>query len=426
VARACPSDAWAARPPRVTEALRSERLAEDLGFRVGAKSDGNPFFVFEILRALRESGRLTKTDDGSWVRTQAIREIEIPSSVRDLVQARLCGLAEEDKDLLDVAACCGDEFDPRSSARRSGSADPPSSAWPPRAHEPPRAERGRALPVRPAPGARGDLRGPVGAPAPRVPRGARRGAGGARGRGRTRPRRRRRGHRDGDLPAPHRGGAGRAGAAVARARHGPRGASWASGGRVGADPARPRRPGAAHGPPPRAGLAPALRPPRDPRPRRGVAPPPHRGPRARRRRRRPRAARRRAQEPRLGRPARGRPEAGLAWRRDLAARARAAPSCGARRHRDGPAHPASARGERGDAPGGARPRAVGCDLVGTAQSHLGNALGRRGATRGGGVPPGVAGTRASSRSPCARPPPGTRPLPPEDGERPAAARRPPA
>ncbi|MDH3591484.1 MAG: tetratricopeptide repeat protein, partial [Planctomycetota bacterium] len=36
----------------------------------------------------------------------------IPSSVLDLVQARLADLEHDDKDLLDLAACCGFEFDP--------------------------------------------------------------------------------------------------------------------------------------------------------------------------------------------------------------------------------------------------------------------------------------------------------------------------
>ncbi len=96
----------------LTDALGSQRIADELGFGISAKSDGNPFFVFEVLRALRETGRLVRTGEGSWVRTEAIRRIEIPSSVRDLVRERLAGLVEEERDLLDVAACAGEDFDP--------------------------------------------------------------------------------------------------------------------------------------------------------------------------------------------------------------------------------------------------------------------------------------------------------------------------
>ena len=96
----------------LTEALGSVRIADEIGFGISAKSDGNPFFVFEVLRGLRETGRLVRSGDGTWVRTEVIRRIEIPSSVRDLVRERLAGLSEDERDLLDVAACAGEDFDP--------------------------------------------------------------------------------------------------------------------------------------------------------------------------------------------------------------------------------------------------------------------------------------------------------------------------
>jgi serine/threonine protein kinase/predicted ATPase len=96
----------------LVDTLKSERLAEELVAKVGVKSDGNPFFVFEILRGLREGQFITKRDDGTWVGTRVIAEIQIPSSVLDLVNARIASLSEEERDLLDVAACVGYEFDP--------------------------------------------------------------------------------------------------------------------------------------------------------------------------------------------------------------------------------------------------------------------------------------------------------------------------
>ena len=94
------------------DAFSSERLAQELAFQVAEKSDGNPFFVFEIIRGLREGEFITQSDDGTWVSTQVIQDIQIPSSVVDLIQARITDLDEEDKDILDVASCCGFEFDP--------------------------------------------------------------------------------------------------------------------------------------------------------------------------------------------------------------------------------------------------------------------------------------------------------------------------
>jgi predicted ATPase len=94
------------------DAFESERLAQELGLQIAQKSDGNPFFVFEIIRSLREGQYITRSDDGSWIKTQVIEQIKIPSSVLDLIQARISDLEEEDRDLVDVASCCGFEFDP--------------------------------------------------------------------------------------------------------------------------------------------------------------------------------------------------------------------------------------------------------------------------------------------------------------------------
>jgi tetratricopeptide (TPR) repeat protein len=94
------------------DAFRSERLATELGHRIALKSDGNPFFVFEIIRVLREGDYIARRPDGSWATTRVIREIEIPSTVQDLIQARIAGLTEEEQELLDVASCCGFRFDP--------------------------------------------------------------------------------------------------------------------------------------------------------------------------------------------------------------------------------------------------------------------------------------------------------------------------
>ncbi|MHC4549417.1 MAG: serine/threonine-protein kinase [Planctomycetota bacterium] len=94
------------------EAFGSESLAEELAFGIGTKSDGNPLFALEIIRGLREGRFIAQQADGTWAKTRVIERIRIPSSVRELIQARIADLEEEDKDLLDVSACCGHEFDP--------------------------------------------------------------------------------------------------------------------------------------------------------------------------------------------------------------------------------------------------------------------------------------------------------------------------
>ena len=95
------------------DSLGSKRVAERLGHQIAVKSDGNPFFTFEIIRELRDERLLTRRDDGStWVSTRALEQIRIPSSVADLIQARIADLEEAERELLDAASCCGYEFDP--------------------------------------------------------------------------------------------------------------------------------------------------------------------------------------------------------------------------------------------------------------------------------------------------------------------------
>jgi serine/threonine protein kinase/tetratricopeptide (TPR) repeat protein len=94
------------------DSLRSEHLAEELGTKIAVKSDGNPFFVFEILRGLRDGQFLTRKPDGTWATTKLIAEIDVPPTVKDLIFARVGSLSTAERNLLDVAACAGFDFDP--------------------------------------------------------------------------------------------------------------------------------------------------------------------------------------------------------------------------------------------------------------------------------------------------------------------------
>jgi tetratricopeptide (TPR) repeat protein len=95
----------------VRDGLGSEPLAERLGARIAWTSDGVPLFALEIVRTLRESGAIVPGGDGGLVTTREIRELEIPSTMKDLVRSRFRDLEEEERAILDVAACCGVEFD---------------------------------------------------------------------------------------------------------------------------------------------------------------------------------------------------------------------------------------------------------------------------------------------------------------------------
>ncbi len=78
--------------------------------RLFDETEGNPFFVSEVLFHLVESGALVQRD-GRWVGTVAWDEVGLPEGVRDVVGRRLSILDETANEVLRVAAVLGREFD---------------------------------------------------------------------------------------------------------------------------------------------------------------------------------------------------------------------------------------------------------------------------------------------------------------------------
>ena len=58
-----------------------------------AETEGNPFFIGEILLSLVESG-LIHEHNGRWVSAVAIDQLHIPDSVREVIGRRLAPLSE--------------------------------------------------------------------------------------------------------------------------------------------------------------------------------------------------------------------------------------------------------------------------------------------------------------------------------------------
>lgn len=78
--------------------------------RLLEETEGNPFFLQEVLRHLAESGALVQ-QDGVWVGTVSWDEIGLPEGVRDVVGRRLSALPDRANEILRVAALLGREFD---------------------------------------------------------------------------------------------------------------------------------------------------------------------------------------------------------------------------------------------------------------------------------------------------------------------------
>jgi len=93
-------------------AFKSEALAEKLGIRIAKKSDGVPFFIFEMIRGLKDGQFIKQQADGAYVQTQMITDIEVPSAVKDLIEGRLKGLTKDQRRIVNAGCVQGLTFDP--------------------------------------------------------------------------------------------------------------------------------------------------------------------------------------------------------------------------------------------------------------------------------------------------------------------------
>lgn len=77
---------------------------------VNAETEGNPFFIREILLHLVEEGRLFRGDDGRWTTRHGVAELGIPEGVRQVIGRRLSRLSPEANRLLAAASGFGGAF----------------------------------------------------------------------------------------------------------------------------------------------------------------------------------------------------------------------------------------------------------------------------------------------------------------------------
>src|SRR5947209_6199961 len=84
--------------------------ARALARALHAQTDGNPFFVAEILRHLVETGAVYRRE-GVWVSDLAIDDISLPEGIRATVGGRLSHVSETARRALSVGSVVGREFD---------------------------------------------------------------------------------------------------------------------------------------------------------------------------------------------------------------------------------------------------------------------------------------------------------------------------
>ena len=87
-------------------------LSPELQRLLDAKTDGNPFFLEEVVRSLYESGALERRGDTIGL-AHPTETIDVPDTIQDVILARLERLDSRARDMLHVASVIGREFSRR-------------------------------------------------------------------------------------------------------------------------------------------------------------------------------------------------------------------------------------------------------------------------------------------------------------------------
>lgn len=94
----------------MVQALLPGPIGDQLKHTIVERSEGNPLFVEEIVRKLIDDGVIRATEASKWEVARPVEDIELPRSIQGLIAARLDGLPEDEKTVLQDAAVVGKVF----------------------------------------------------------------------------------------------------------------------------------------------------------------------------------------------------------------------------------------------------------------------------------------------------------------------------
>jgi class 3 adenylate cyclase/tetratricopeptide (TPR) repeat protein len=89
--------------------LGGDRLDERTTARIAQAAGGNPLFLEEMLRMLEDDGLLQR-QDGGWVATADLSDVDVPASIHALLGARLDRLAADERSVIRCASVIGKVF----------------------------------------------------------------------------------------------------------------------------------------------------------------------------------------------------------------------------------------------------------------------------------------------------------------------------
>ena len=85
-------------------------VPDELRAMIVERAEGNPLYTEEIVRMLIDRGVLRATEASRWEVAAAVHDVEVPRSIQGLIAARLDGLPDDEKLVLQDAAVVGRDF----------------------------------------------------------------------------------------------------------------------------------------------------------------------------------------------------------------------------------------------------------------------------------------------------------------------------
>jgi class 3 adenylate cyclase/tetratricopeptide (TPR) repeat protein len=106
----------------ISRLLEIEALPPDLRAQIIERSAGTPLFCEEFIHMLIDDGSLVR-EGTSWRTTGAVAQIQVPQSINAVLAARLDGLPERERHVLQAASVVGQRFEMRQLKELAGGSD---------------------------------------------------------------------------------------------------------------------------------------------------------------------------------------------------------------------------------------------------------------------------------------------------------------
>jgi len=90
--------------------LGADPSVTDLSALISEQTGGNPFFIEEVIQAMAQHGQL-EGNKGSYRLLTSVEHLEVPSTVRSIVSARIDRLGDREKHVLQAASVIGKRFE---------------------------------------------------------------------------------------------------------------------------------------------------------------------------------------------------------------------------------------------------------------------------------------------------------------------------